>query len=73
MNYELTTLFGLGSGYLLLLFAIAFITERGWIPEKIVRHPINCGQKGVGVHHRAASRWDRFEANYWRQAPFLLA
>ena len=40
MNYELTTLFGLGSGYLLLLFGIAFITERGWIPQKLVRHPV---------------------------------
>ncbi|MDP6413897.1 MAG: ATPase, partial [Gammaproteobacteria bacterium] len=40
MNYELTTLFGLGSGYLVLLFGIAFITERGWIPQKLVRHPV---------------------------------
>jgi Na+/proline symporter/signal transduction histidine kinase len=40
MNYELTTIIGLGSCYLLLLFGIAYITERGWIPEKIVRHPI---------------------------------
>lgn len=40
MNHELTTLFGLGSGYLLLLFGIAYITDRGWIPARIVRHPI---------------------------------
>ncbi|PCJ25585.1 MAG: ATPase [SAR86 cluster bacterium] len=40
MNYELTTIVGLGSGYLALLFGIAFATERGLIPEKIVRHPI---------------------------------
>ena len=40
MNYELTTLFGLGSGYLVLLFAIAFITDRGWIPQRVVRHPV---------------------------------
>ena len=40
MNYELTTIIGLGGSYLLLLFGIAYITERGWIPEKIVRHPI---------------------------------
>lgn len=39
MNYEITTIVGLGSGYLLLLFGIAFITERGWIPAKIVQHP----------------------------------
>ena len=40
MNYELTTIVGLGSGYLALLFGIAFITERGWIPAKVVQHPI---------------------------------
>ncbi|GJM12201.1 MAG: two-component sensor CbrA [Pseudohongiella sp.] len=40
MNFELTTIVILGSGYLALLFGIAFVTQRGWIPEKIVRHPI---------------------------------
>lgn len=40
MNYDLTTIIAFGSGYLLLLFGIAFITERGWIPEKIVHHPV---------------------------------
>ena len=40
MNFELSTIIALGSGYLALLFGIAFVTERGWIPEKIVRHPI---------------------------------
>jgi Na+/proline symporter len=39
MRFELTTLFALGSSYLMLLFGIAFATERGWIPQKIVRHP----------------------------------
>jgi len=39
MSFELTTLFGLGSVYLIALFGIAFITEKGWIPKKIVRHP----------------------------------
>lgn len=39
MNFELTTLAGLGSGYLALLFGIAFMTERGLIPQKLVRHP----------------------------------
>ncbi len=36
MNYELSTIIGLGSIYLILLFGIAFITERGWIPDKII-------------------------------------
>lgn len=40
MNYELTTITLLGSGYLALLFGIAFITERGWIPQSVVRHPV---------------------------------
>ena len=40
MNFEVSTIVALGGGYLGLLFGIAFVTERGWIPEKIVRHPI---------------------------------
>jgi PAS domain S-box-containing protein len=40
MNFEVSTIIALGGGYLGLLFGIAFVTERGWIPEKIVRHPI---------------------------------
>ena len=40
MNYELTTLFLLGSCYLVLLFGVAFITDKGWIPQRLVRHPI---------------------------------
>lgn len=40
MNFELTTIVLLGSGYLALLFGIAYITERGWIPTGIVRHPV---------------------------------
>lgn len=27
-------------GYLLVIFGVAWITERGWIPDKVVRHPI---------------------------------
>lgn len=40
MNFEITTLFALGSIYLVFLFALAFVTDRGWIPETIVRHPL---------------------------------
>ena len=40
MNFELLTLIALGSAYLSLLFGIAYITERGWIPQRIVRHPV---------------------------------
>ena len=40
MTFELSTLFALGVGYLIILFGIAYITERGWIPERVVRHPV---------------------------------
>ena len=40
MNFELATLAALGSGYLLLLFGIAWATDRHWIPESIVLHPL---------------------------------
>ena len=40
MSYELSTLLFLGSGYLGLLFGVAFITDKGWIPRRFVRHPI---------------------------------
>lgn len=40
MNYELSTLFLLGSGYLGLLFGVAYITDKGWIPQRFVRHPV---------------------------------
>ncbi|MBP79532.1 MAG: ATPase [Deltaproteobacteria bacterium] len=40
MDFELSTLFVFGSVYLAFLFGIAFITDRGWIPKKIVRHPL---------------------------------
>ena len=39
MNFELWQLFLAGFAYMLVLFGIASITERGWIPENIVRHP----------------------------------
>jgi signal transduction histidine kinase/Na+/proline symporter len=34
------TLFLLGVAYLLALFAVAFCTDRGWIPDRVVRHPL---------------------------------
>lgn len=40
MNFELTTLFILGSGYLVLLFGIAWATDHGWIPRTLVRNPV---------------------------------
>ena len=40
MNFELSTIIALAGGWNALLFGIAFVTERGWIPARIVRHPI---------------------------------
>lgn len=40
MSFSLFQLFLIGTGYLLLLFGIAHITDRGWIPKQIVRHPL---------------------------------
>ena len=46
--------------------------RRQLVFAKIVGHHIKCGKKGVGVHHRVASRFGGFEANYRPLAPFLL-
>ena len=40
MNFELYQLFLISFGYLLLLFGIAHVTERGMISERIIRHPL---------------------------------
>ncbi len=40
MNFELATLALLSCGYLLLLFGIAWATDRRWIPERLVQHPL---------------------------------
>ncbi len=40
MSIDLSTLFLLGVTYLLLLFGAAYITDRGWLPERLVRHPV---------------------------------
>ena len=40
MSRELLLLFGVGLGYLLLLFLIAYAADRGHIAERYLRHPI---------------------------------
>ena len=40
MGYDLEPLLFVSVAYLLLLFSIAWITDKGWIPQSIVRHPI---------------------------------
>ncbi len=39
MNPDLHILFALGTGYLVLLFAIAYAAERHLIPDRIINHP----------------------------------
>ncbi|MFZ5756833.1 MAG: ATP-binding protein [Pseudomonadota bacterium] len=39
MTLDLSELFVIGIGYLLLLFLIAWATDRGWLPAALVRHP----------------------------------
>ncbi|TQV68294.1 PAS domain-containing protein [Exilibacterium tricleocarpae] len=40
MTFELSQVAFLSIAYLLLLFGIAYSTERGWIPDAVVQHPI---------------------------------
>lgn len=40
MTFELSHVALIGISYLLLLFGIAWITERGWIPESVTSHPL---------------------------------
>ncbi|MEC8813730.1 MULTISPECIES: sensor histidine kinase [unclassified Ketobacter] len=39
MDFSVAQLFGIGVGYLLLFFLVAYLTEHGYIPARIVRHP----------------------------------
>lgn len=40
MTFDLSQVALIGFSYLSLLFGIAYITERGWIPEAITSHPV---------------------------------
>lgn len=40
MTYSVSELILIACGYLLFLFLVAWITERGWIPSRWVRHPL---------------------------------
>lgn len=74
MSFELSTLFALGIGYLAVLFAIAYITERGWIPEKVVRHPfVYVLSLGVfaSVWSYYAATGNAFRDGYGYLAPFI--
>ena len=40
MTFDLSQVALIGICYLLLLFGIAYVTERGWIPDRITSHPV---------------------------------
>lgn len=40
MSFTLTQIFVLGVGYLSLLFACAWVVEKNWLPQKLVKHPL---------------------------------
>lgn len=40
MSFDLSQIALIGVGYMLVLFGIAFVTERGLIPNSVVQHPI---------------------------------
>lgn len=40
MTYSVSELILIACGYLLFLFLVAWITERGWLPSRLVRHPM---------------------------------
>ncbi len=39
-HFGLTTLFAFACLYLLLLFSVAWVTERGWVPRRLANHPL---------------------------------
>jgi Na+/proline symporter/signal transduction histidine kinase len=40
MKFELTELFGIAIAYLVVLFGVAYASERKWIPDRLVKHPV---------------------------------
>lgn len=74
MIFDLSDLFVLGVLYMGVLFGIALATDKGWIPQKVTRHPI-VYVLALGVF---ASVWSYFSAtaNAYRDgfgylAPFI--
>ncbi len=53
MSHELATLFAAGFIYLLLLFLVAYATDRGWVPSRWVTHPLTY-TLSIGVY---ATSW----------------
>ena len=58
MVFSLTELFGIGLAYLLFFFSVAWVTDQGYVPPRIVRHPGADGGDAV----RLDDGEERFEA-----------
>ncbi len=58
MDFSLIEIFGIGFGYLLFFFLVAYLTDRGYVPVGLVRHPITY-VLSLGVF---ASAWAIFGA-----------
>ena len=74
MIFELSNLIALGIIYIAVLFGVALATDKGWIPQKVTRHPI-VYVLALGVF---ASVWSYFSATanafrdgYGYLAPFI--
>ncbi len=53
MSFSLTQMILISAGYLMVLFGVAWISERGLIPRSIIRHPLTY-TLSLGVY---ASAW----------------
>lgn len=40
MAFSLTEIFGIGLAYLLFFFSVAWLTDQGYVPPRLVRHPL---------------------------------
>ncbi|MEX1196610.1 MAG: ATP-binding protein [Pseudohongiellaceae bacterium] len=74
MNFELSTLFLVGAGYLALLFGVAWCTDRGMVPKRITRHPlVHVLSLGVfaSVWSYYAATGNAFRDGFGYLAPFI--
>ncbi len=74
MNFELSTLFIIGVVYLGILFGVAWITDRGYIPRSVSRHPaVYVLSLGVfaSVWSYYAATGNAFRDGFGYLAPFI--
>ncbi|OGT87755.1 MAG: histidine kinase, partial [Gammaproteobacteria bacterium RIFOXYA12_FULL_61_12] len=64
MSFELWQLFLAAVAYLLLLFFIAYAAERGWLPQRLARHPLTYSLS-LGVY---ATSWSYYGSVGFAQA-----